>query len=181
MAYDAKNGKLLWQSPVNSGVVAAPVTYEVDGRQYVSIAVGWGGVFGLAARATNNNTKGTVYTYEIGGKAPAPAIAVAPKMPLVSGLKYDRALVPEGLNLYVGACVGCHGVPGANTGGSLPNLGYLPAPMIDNLKAFIINGPATERGMPNFTGKLSDDDVLKIRAFILEAAAGAQAAQKKSK
>ena len=181
VAYDAKNGKLLWQSPVNSGVVAAPVTYEVDGRQYVSIAVGWGGVFGLAARATNNNTKGTVYTYEIGGKAPAPAIAVAPKMPLVSGLKYDRALVPEGLNLYVGACVGCHGVPGANTGGSLPNLGYLPAPMIDNLKAFIINGPATERGMPNFAGKLSDDDVLKIRAFILEAAAGAQAAQKKSK
>lgn len=181
VAYDAKNGKLLWQSPVNSGVVAAPVTYEVDGRQYVSIAVGWGGVFGLAERATKNNTKGTVYTYEIGGKAPAPAIAVAPKMPLVSGLKYDRALVPEGMSLYIGACVGCHGVPGANTGGSLPNLGYLPAPMIDNLKAFIINGPATDRGMPNFAGKLSDDDVLKIRAFILEAAAGAQASQNKSK
>jgi cytochrome c553 len=39
--------------------------------------------------------------------------------------------------------------------------------MIDNLGSFIINGPATSRGMPDFAGKLSDDDVQKLRAFIL--------------
>ena len=53
VAYDAKNGAKLWEVPTGTGVVAAPATYEVDGKQYVSIAVGWGGVYGLvSARAT---------------------------------------------------------------------------------------------------------------------------------
>ena len=48
VAYNAKTGAKLWETPTGTGVVAAPATYEVDGKQYVSIAVGWGGVYGLA-------------------------------------------------------------------------------------------------------------------------------------
>ena len=42
----------------------------VDGKQYVSIAVGWGGVYGLALRATERQGPGTVYTFALGGTAP---------------------------------------------------------------------------------------------------------------
>ena len=49
IAYNATTGEKLWETPTGTGVVAAPATYMIDGKQYVSIAVGWGGVFGIAA------------------------------------------------------------------------------------------------------------------------------------
>lgn len=69
MAFNASNGQKLWEAPTGSGVIAAPSTYLVDGKQYVSIAVGWGGVYGLAARATERLGPGTVYTFAVGGRA----------------------------------------------------------------------------------------------------------------
>ncbi|MGZ2852871.1 outer membrane protein assembly factor BamB family protein, partial [Pseudomonas aeruginosa] len=63
VAYDAKTGKTLWETPTGTGVVAAASTYMLDGVQYVSIAVGWGGVYGMAQRATERQNPGTVYTF----------------------------------------------------------------------------------------------------------------------
>ena len=42
-AFDAKTGKLLWEFPTNSGILAPPTTFEVEGKQYVAIESGWGG------------------------------------------------------------------------------------------------------------------------------------------
>ncbi len=39
---DAKSGKLLWEFVTNSGITAAPVSYEVDGTQYIAVQSGWG-------------------------------------------------------------------------------------------------------------------------------------------
>ena len=41
-AFDAKTGKVLWQQRTNSGIMAAPVSYEIDGTQYVAVQSGWG-------------------------------------------------------------------------------------------------------------------------------------------
>ncbi|MES2422823.1 MAG: PQQ-dependent dehydrogenase, methanol/ethanol family [Pseudomonadota bacterium] len=166
VAYNAKTGEQLWESPTGTGVVAAPITFEVDGKQYVSIAVGWGGVFGLSQRATDRNTPGTVYTFALGGKAPMPEFVKYQLGNLVAGVKYDAKQVPEGTALYVANCVFCHGVPGVDKGGNIPNLGYMDASYIANLDKFVFKGPANQRGMPDFTGKLQPGDVEKIKAFI---------------
>ena len=166
VAYDARNGKKLWEKATGTGVVAAPVTYEVDGRQYVSIAVGWGGVYGLAARHTDRKGPGTVYTFALDGKAETPAFVAYQQSKLLQGVPYDKKLVAEGTALYVSNCAFCHGVPGVDRGGNLPNLGYLDPAYIEHLDKFIFKGPATSRGMPDFTGKLSMEDVEKIKAFI---------------
>jgi len=42
-AFDAKTGALLWQFQTGSGIHSNPVTYAVDGRQYVAVPTGWGG------------------------------------------------------------------------------------------------------------------------------------------
>jgi alcohol dehydrogenase (cytochrome c) len=42
-AFDAATGKLLWEFPTNSGILAPPTTFEIDGKQYVAIESGWGG------------------------------------------------------------------------------------------------------------------------------------------
>ena len=166
IAYNATTGEQLWETPTGTGVIAAPSTYLVDGKQYVSIAVGWGGVYGLAQRATDRQGPGTVYTFAVGGKAQPPAFVKYQLDKLVAGVKYDPTHVPTGTALYVSNCVFCHGVPGVDRGGNIPNLGYMDAAYIENLDKFVFKGPATERGMPDFTGKLSMDDVQKIKAFI---------------
>ena len=48
-AYSADKGSKLWSFPTQSGVIAAPMTYAIDGQQYVAIMVGWGGVYDLSA------------------------------------------------------------------------------------------------------------------------------------
>ncbi|MBO9651990.1 MAG: PQQ-dependent dehydrogenase, methanol/ethanol family [Variovorax sp.] len=166
VAYNAKTGEKLWETPTGTGVVAAPNTYMVDGKQYVSIAVGWGGVYGLAQRATERQGPGTVYTFAIGGNAPKPEFVQYRMGKLLQGVKYDPAKAEAGTMLYVSNCVFCHGVPGVDRGGNIPNLGYMDPSFIENLDKFIFKGPAMERGMPDFTGKLTQDDVDKLKAFI---------------
>ena len=166
VAYHAASGEKLWEAPTGTGVVAAPSTYMVDGKQYVSVAVGWGGVYGLAARATERQGPGTVYTFAVDGKAKMPEFVAQRTGQLLQGVKYDPAKVEAGTMLYVANCVFCHGVPGVDRGGNIPNLGYMDASYIENLPSFVFKGPAMARGMPDFTGKLSGDDVESIKAFI---------------
>lgn len=167
IAFDARDGKELWSAPMGTGVIAAPVTYEVDGKQYVSIAVGWGGVYGQSVRASERRTPGTVYTFALNGKEEMPPFTQYQLNNLVSGVKYKPDDVPEGTALYVTNCVFCHGVPGVDKGGNIPNLGYSAGTTIEHLDQFVFKGPFMPRGMPDFTGKLTPEEVDKIKAFIL--------------
>jgi quinohemoprotein ethanol dehydrogenase len=85
---------------------------------------------------------------------------------LVQGVPYDAKLVAEGTALYVSNCVFCHGVPGVDRGGNIPNLGYSAQATIANLDKFVFNSPLMKNGMPDFTGKLKAEDVDKLKAFI---------------
>jgi alcohol dehydrogenase (cytochrome c) len=39
-AFDARNGQLLWKTNLGGSIVNAPITYEIDGKQYVSVIAG---------------------------------------------------------------------------------------------------------------------------------------------
>ena len=41
-AFDAKTGKIVWETRLNSGVTGVPSTYMVDGVQYIAVQAGWG-------------------------------------------------------------------------------------------------------------------------------------------
>ncbi len=45
-AYDTADGKLLWQAKSDAGVNAPPITYTIDGVQYVAVAAGGNSIFG---------------------------------------------------------------------------------------------------------------------------------------
>jgi quinohemoprotein ethanol dehydrogenase len=57
-------------------------------------------------------------------------------------------------------------VPGVDKGGNVKNLGYVSTETIANLKDMVFKGPFTDKGMPDFSGKLTEADVVKIQAFI---------------
>ncbi len=182
VAYNAANGEKLWESPTGTGVIAAASTFEIDGTQYVSIAAGWGGVYGLAAGHSERATSGKVYTFKVGGTGGMPELAPFEPGNLIAGVEYNPDDVAMGAKLYINNCVFCHGVPAVSNGGAIKNLGYVDPSIIANLEEQVFNGPYQGMGMPDFTGRLSEDEVTKIKAFIqgtadmvraqMEAAAG---------
>ena len=79
VAYRATNGQKLWSAPTQAGVMAAPISYEIDGEQYVAIEVGWGGAFGLAAGELARDAHlaaniPRVLVFKIGGAAKLPEL-----------------------------------------------------------------------------------------------------------
>lgn len=65
-AYDARSGEQLWQFRTNSGIMAPPVSYEIDGVQYISVASGWG-VDPAFQQGLMNNLMGTDMQVPQGG------------------------------------------------------------------------------------------------------------------
>jgi alcohol dehydrogenase (cytochrome c) len=53
MAIDSEDGKLLWQFQMPSGVVGQPITWERNGKQYVTITSGIGDVYVLKSGDPN--------------------------------------------------------------------------------------------------------------------------------
>ena len=41
-AFDARTGEQLWQFKTNSGIMAPPSSFEIDGVQYIAVQSGWG-------------------------------------------------------------------------------------------------------------------------------------------
>jgi len=52
-ALDADTGKLLWSFQTPSGIIGQPVTWERDGKQYVTVMSGIGGVYAMRSGDPN--------------------------------------------------------------------------------------------------------------------------------
>ncbi|GAA0686105.1 PQQ-dependent methanol/ethanol family dehydrogenase [Marinobacterium maritimum] len=70
MAFDAKSGEMLYKFQTGSGIVGSPITWEMDGEQYVSVVSGWGGAVPLwggevAKRVKHLNQGGSVWTFKL--------------------------------------------------------------------------------------------------------------------
>ncbi len=69
-AFDSQTGKLLWQFQTGSGIMAHPVTYSIDGKQYIAIVSGKGGVANPASLSEDffkhqkhHNSSGMVFAF----------------------------------------------------------------------------------------------------------------------
>src|SRR5690606_19406191 len=77
-AYDSGNGRRLWSMAVQTGVLAAPMTYEIDGEQYVAVLAGWGGIWALAPGLLSTVSGPTpnisrLLVFKLGGETTLPA------------------------------------------------------------------------------------------------------------
>jgi PQQ-dependent dehydrogenase (methanol/ethanol family) len=187
VAYRASDGKQLWESPVGTGAMAGPVTYLVNGEQYVAVAAGWGGSFGLsggeAALLAGVRGGGRVLAWKLGGKAVVPP-GKPPLGPVPAPAHAVEATDKElrrGSVLYHTQCSACHG-PGVIGGGSaVPDLRYLDATQHSLFEQTVLGGLHEPAGMPRFDDLLSKDDVRIVQAYILKQAAKGHAAELEQK
>ena len=159
VAYDATSGEELWSLPLGVGISAPPVTYAVDGKQYISLLVGWGGAGLISGTlAAQHGWKyglhpRRLYTFALDGTgkvppSPPPTMAqpVDPKDFVI-----DEQLASYGQSVYAQSCFLCHG-GGAVSGGNAPDLRESPIALSpEAFKSVVVDGAKMGNGMPRFT------------------------------
>jgi quinohemoprotein ethanol dehydrogenase len=178
-AYDARDGKELWSVNVGSGISAPPITYAVDGKQYVSLLVGFGGAAVAFGGGSSMAQYGWGYrgqlrqllTFAIGANNPMPEVGEPTFASVLTprDFKPDAQLVDRGRHLYTSSCAWCHGA-GAVSGGFAPDLRGSEAFLHrDQLEKIVREGASSTNGMPRFKN-LSDEDLEALQHYVRQQA-----------
>ena len=170
-AYDADNGAELWKSvDTNTGVAAAPVTYEVNGEQYVAV---------VAGRSTSNYYApdySRLLVFKLGASQqlpPATSYTPPPLDPPPSVASAEQ--IARGEEFYQDNCWICHSDVG-NSGGLLrrglfPELAVSPALNSAELfKAIVLDGVRAQNGMVAFSNVLDAAAAEDVRAYLIDSA-----------
>lgn len=175
VAYDAGTGARLWSAKTQTGILAPPITYSVDGAQYIAVVAGWGAIWGnfLGVVLNPDGTKrniSRILAFKLGGNTELPAMPE-----LVAGASPPESFGTEtqigsGAGLYTRYCSTCHGVA-AISGGVLPDLRH--SAMASSAAAFqsvVLEGALLDKGMASFAEVLDEYDAEAVRAFIVSQA-----------
>ena len=172
-AYRATDGKQLWQFDAGTGIVAPPVTYLLDGVQYISVMAGWGGggPDPLAGRVKPGY--GRILTFALGATATLNAPAYGHKEPPRPAIIMNAPAktVHMGKLLFNDQCALCHGMDAV--AGALPDLRYAGKGVHEQFEAIVLGGARASRGMPSFKKILNTEQVRAIQAYVLSRAAEA--------
>jgi len=171
-AFRANTGEKIWSASTQSGITAGPISYTVNGEQYIAILVGWGGVLPLAAgevarQSPRMNNVPRMLAFKLGGKASLPsAPEVKPQILTPPRATASLATVKKGEELYQHYCGGCHGDV-AVSGGVLPDLRYSGALANQHWLSIVRDGVLGLYGMVGFSKELSRQDAEAIRAYVI--------------
>ncbi len=174
VAYSAKDGSKLWSFPAQTGVVAAPISYILDGEQYIAVMAGWGGIWALAPGGYLSEEAGPVrnvsrlLVFKLKGSAklpPAPSVNDLPLNP--PPVTADKETLAEGRALFGSYCAICHG-DAAVGGGLLPDLRRSPMALTaESWKTVVYDGALTSRGMVAWNNVMNAEQVETIRHYVI--------------
>ena len=173
-AYRATDGKQLWDFNAGTGIMAPPVTFQVDGTQYISIMAGWGGADALFNAPNRGKVKpgyGRILTFALNGTAALNVTPFGHTEPPTPALTINASpqMIKEGGLLYTSNCAQCHGLN--VVAGPLPDLRYSTKATHEGFENIVLEGEKEPLGMPSFKEYLKPDQVRSIQAFILQRAA----------
>ena len=170
-AYDAANGDQLWQYQSDSAILAGPITYELDGDQYVAVAQGSGGVVMLTIgdevrKNTVNQNRLLVFKRGKSEKGFLPIDdSVVQIQPLYGHSDTDDATIKNGEYLYHTNCASCHGID-ATSNYVVPDLRYMTEKTHEDFATIVLGGSLTHKGMIGFYETLNLDDVNMIHEYL---------------
>ena len=174
-AYDKDNGEALWQFNTYTSILAPPVSFMIDGIQYVSILTGNGGGDLFAgeplppvaepASLTYGNY-GKLLTFKIGGDAALEApTAVDRSIPEQPALTASIEDIARGERLYGNYCGFCHGLI-VRSGGSISDLRRISDASHDAFDKIVLEGLMASAGMASFADVLTTEDTARIHDYV---------------
>jgi len=172
IVYRADTGEKVKEIETGTAIVAAPVSYELDGEQYIAVLAGFGG-----ALAPLYPTEGVMYKYQNygrllafklgGGATPLPPKRVpqqTPEPPVLAGATPEMEM--RGAMLF-GRCATCHGARGEARLAAYPDLFRLSPETHAIFKDIVLGGRLSANGMASFADALTEQDVEALHAFLV--------------
>ena len=180
-AYDANNGTPLWQYQSDSAILAGPISYELDGEQYIAVAQGSGGTVMLTVgdelkrnkvnqnkllvfkRGEFNQTRSNALTQTAQDSTLVPTLATI----LALGHKAENnpEIIKKGQTLYGQNCASCHGIS-AKSNHIIPDLRYMSEQTHIDFSGIVLGGAYAHKGMIGYFETLSLEDSEAIHAFL---------------
>jgi quinohemoprotein ethanol dehydrogenase len=174
VALDAETGRTLWTFDAKMGITGAPITYSVDGKQYVSVVAGWGAA-GAAYLGSLVAQHGWVarkhphrlLTFVLDGRAELPPTPPPGRETPIDDATFavDAAQAKAGSDVYSRRCVACHGLA-AVAAGYAPDLRASRVPLdADGFESVVRGGALLPRNMPRFD-ELTDAELESLRHYL---------------
>jgi quinohemoprotein ethanol dehydrogenase len=163
LALRADDGRLLWQSHhADTGIIAAPITYQVGDVQYVAVVAGWGGamasVGGDAAAAAGVESRGRVLAWALIDERITPDVIQAI-------LDARDPATKRGSDVYHSFCARCHGST-AIAAGLNPDLRSAIGRMDDEAFVALVQTGLPGTSMPGFERWIPEEDIREIAAYL---------------
>jgi len=181
--YAADTGAVVKVIPTGSHIMAAPMTYAINGEQYVAVQVGYGGAAitvgpapdsSAASRFDNVNR---IIAFKLGGTpVPTPAPLVAQPFETPPAQTANDASIGHGEIKFIEECSRCHTFGQSVT----PDLRRLSAGMHAAFSDIVLRGAVAPTGMERFDDLLSEQDVDDIHAYVVSEAWKAYRAQEEA-
>jgi len=170
-AYDAYDGDKLWQYKSDSAVLAGPVSYELDGDQYIAVAQGSGGTVMITVGdelQRNKVNQNKLLVFKRGQFETTQASidqGLTTIRPLGRPINKDPEVIAYGESLYHNNCASCHGI-NALSNYVVPNLRYMSEQTHEEFATIVLGGSRTHKGMIGFYETLSLEDVNAIHTYL---------------
>jgi len=171
VAYRAATGEKLWQANTGTGIVAPPISFAIDGEQYIAVMAGWGGAGGLTLpNIVQADGTSRLLVYKLGGSSSHPlepkryVMKEAP--PVATG---SAKAIANGKGLYNDNCSRCHG-SNIGRGGVIPDLRYMNANTRRLFDDIVRGGIYSGLGMVSFADVLDEQDTQDIHHYLIDAA-----------
>ena len=177
-AYRDASGELLWSSKTGSSILAAPVSFLVEGEQHVLAPAGIGGGNGLITptQSATPDAQGPsrLFAFKLGGKEQMPSLADPAPVPRPPARTASREQIERGEQIWL-VCGHCHGSEAIGVGprdvaGAVPDLRYMTAEAHAAWDDIVLGGSLSLTGMPGFHEEISPEDSEAIRAYLIEQA-----------
>ncbi len=174
VVYRADNGQKLWSMNAQSAMMGGPITYQVDGEQYIAVLSGWGSAFSLqagrvAAQSGNLRNVSRVLVFKLGGTGALPPLEPRTLVINPPPESADTASVAHGAALFGQYCGVCHG-ESAVGGGVVPDLRASNFLGNDFWYNIVLDGTLKDAGMVSFKQVLDRNDATAIRNYVIHRA-----------
>ena len=169
--FAAEDGKMLHEVSVEIGIMAPPITFTVDGEQYVSVVAGSGGAGVRQPEVLRHKQNtGRVFTFKLGADNPIPAVADKPIADITPPQNFGTPMqVESGKHLYHRYCSRCHGGQGS-ANGIIRDLRYATPTIHENWNNIVLGGMFEVLGMASFDDVLDEDQAQAIRSYVVQRA-----------
>ncbi|MGE3692590.1 MAG: PQQ-dependent dehydrogenase, methanol/ethanol family [Novosphingobium sp.] len=176
-AYDAASGKQLWTFDAGLGIISSPMSYAIDGKQYIALLVGWGGSSAVGSDVMNVGWKyganpRRLLVFALDGTAKLPPGA-RPTLTVDAqdnpSIQIDAVQAKAGYDMWM-ACALCHGRDAISSGAPGPDLRESALALDQDAFLQVVKGGALlEKGMPRYD-QLSREQAIQLWHYVRQQA-----------